>query len=129
MLAFVMLWAYFAFSQFLIIWSANLPEEIPWYLKRFQGGWQCGGARARRGPLRAAVRPAAVARREAQRAAGWRRSRWCCSSSRFVDLFWMLVPAFHPEGVHCSWLDVATVVGVGGVWIAIFVRQPRRPSR
>ena len=35
-----MLWAYFAFSQFLIIWSGNLPEEIPWYVHRTKGGWQ-----------------------------------------------------------------------------------------
>jgi len=40
LLAFVMIWAYFSFSQFLIIWSANLPEEIPWYLRRLRGGWQ-----------------------------------------------------------------------------------------
>src|SRR5918994_6034167 len=39
LLAFVMLWAYLSFSQFLIIWSGNLPEEIPWYLKRMRGGW------------------------------------------------------------------------------------------
>ena len=39
MLAFVMLWAYLAFSQFLIIWSGNLPEEIPWYIERIRGGW------------------------------------------------------------------------------------------
>lgn len=39
LLAFVMLWAYFSFSQFLIIWSGNLPEEIPWYLRRLFGGW------------------------------------------------------------------------------------------
>ncbi|MGA3045847.1 MAG: hypothetical protein ABSD67_04450 [Terracidiphilus sp.] len=37
--AFVMLNIYLAFSQFLIIWSGNLPEEIPWYLDRFRGGW------------------------------------------------------------------------------------------
>ncbi len=40
MLAFVMLWAYMAFSQFLIIWAGNLAEEIPWYLRRTRGGWQ-----------------------------------------------------------------------------------------
>ena len=40
MLAFTMLWAYMAFCQFLIIWSGNLPEEIPWYLRRTRGGWQ-----------------------------------------------------------------------------------------
>src|SRR5438093_4097560 len=40
MLAFVMLWAYFSFSQYLLIWSGNLPEEIAWYLHRLQSGWR-----------------------------------------------------------------------------------------
>ena len=40
LLAFVMLWAYMAFSQFLIIWAGDLSEEIPWYLRRTHGGWQ-----------------------------------------------------------------------------------------
>src|SRR6202012_592705 len=40
MLAFTMLWAYMSFSQYLIIWSGNLPEEIPWYLRRARGSWQ-----------------------------------------------------------------------------------------
>jgi hypothetical protein len=40
MLAFVMLWAYMAFSQFLIVWCGNLVEEIPWYLRRTRGGWE-----------------------------------------------------------------------------------------
>src|SRR4029434_9326626 len=39
LLAPIMVWAYLNFSQFLIIWSGNLPEEIPWYLERFRGGW------------------------------------------------------------------------------------------
>ena len=39
MLAFVMLWAYFSFSQFLIIWGGNLPEEVGWYVERFHGPW------------------------------------------------------------------------------------------
>ncbi|TMA82880.1 MAG: hypothetical protein E6J77_15170, partial [Deltaproteobacteria bacterium] len=39
LLAFVMLWAYLAFAQYLLIWAGNLPEEIPWYLRRQQGGW------------------------------------------------------------------------------------------
>ena len=45
LLALVMVWAYFSFSQFLIIWAGNLPEEIPWYLERLHGGWQYIGAR------------------------------------------------------------------------------------
>ena len=39
MLAFTVLWTYLSFSQFLIIWSGNLPEEIPWYIRRMSGGW------------------------------------------------------------------------------------------
>ena len=39
LLAFVMFWCYVAFAQYLIIWAGNLPEEIPWYLRRLQGGW------------------------------------------------------------------------------------------
>ena len=43
MLALVMVWAYFSFSQFIIIWAGNLPEEIPWYMTRLNGGWQFVG--------------------------------------------------------------------------------------
>src|SRR5215470_5163833 len=43
MLTFIMVWAYFSFSQWLIIWAGNLPEEIPWYLKRLNGGWWAVG--------------------------------------------------------------------------------------
>ena len=43
MLAFVMLWAYFSFSQYLIIWAGNLPQEISWYLHRLQTGWRFVG--------------------------------------------------------------------------------------
>src|SRR5207244_9069037 len=43
LLALVMVWAYFAFSQFLIIWAGNLPEEIPWYIVRLNHGWQYVG--------------------------------------------------------------------------------------
>ena len=63
MLAFVMLWAYFSFSQYLIIWSGNLPEEIAWYLHRLQTGLARRRRHADRGPLRGAVRRAAVAAR------------------------------------------------------------------
>ena len=60
MLAFVMLWAYFSFSQYLIIWAGNLPHEIGWYLHRLQTGWRIVGAAAGHGAFRGAV-------------------SWCCS--------------------------------------------------
>ena len=81
LLAFVMLWAYLAFSQFLIIWAGNLPEEIPWYLQRIRGPWGYVALLLVVRPLRAAVRAAAVARPEEARGAAGARSRsasWSC---------------------------------------------------
>ena len=66
MLAFVMVWAYFNFSQWLIIWAGNLPEEIPWYVRRLNGGWENVGLFPRGIPLRRAVRAVALAPVEAQ---------------------------------------------------------------
>ena len=67
--AFLMLWAYLSFSQFLIIWSANLAEEIPHYLTRV-GRRLAMRQRVRdRAAVRAALRAAAVARHQARRPA------------------------------------------------------------
>ena len=76
-LAFVMLFAYFSFSQWLIIWSGNLPDEISWYLQRIRGWLGLHHSGDCVVPFRAALRHAAVARTEARRAAVapvWR----CC---------------------------------------------------
>jgi hypothetical protein len=67
--AFVMLNIYLAFSQFLIIWSGNLPEEIPWYLDRIRGGWGCDCFAGFRISLVHPLHPAALARPEAQQGA------------------------------------------------------------
>ena len=122
LLAFVMLWAYFGFSQYLIIWSGNLPAEIPWYVRRLHGGWQwlgivlivfhffvpflllLGRTVKRRVSLLATV------------AGGILFMRW-------VDLFWFTAPAFHPEGVFIHWMDVMAPVGIGGIWLAVYISQ------
>ena len=87
MLAFVMLWAYFSFSQFLIIWSANLPEEIPVVLEAHGRRLAMGRPGADLRPLRAAVRAAAVARPQAERPHAHRRGARRHRDA-LVDLFW-----------------------------------------
>ncbi|HSX82354.1 MAG TPA: hypothetical protein VLQ80_27805 [Candidatus Saccharimonadia bacterium] len=127
LLTFVMLWAYVAFSQFLIIWFGNLPEEIPWYVHRTQGGWQWIGLSLlvvhfvlpfllllSRGVKRGVPRLAAVA--------------LAIMCMHLVDLFWLVMPAFHPVGLYLHWLDVVAPLGIGGLWVAVFVWQlQRRP--
>ena len=72
MFAFMVLWAYLSFSQFLIIWAGNLPDEIPWYLRRLRGGWGWVALTLVIFHFATAVRAAAVARHQAQRASA------CC---------------------------------------------------
>jgi hypothetical protein len=125
LLAFVMLWAYFAFSQFLIIWSGNLPEETPWYFNRLRGGWEWLGVALI--VFHFALPFVVLLSRDIKRNAR-RLALLACAIilMRVVDLFWLISPAFtHAGGVGVHWLDVTTLIGVGGVWLATFVWQLR----
>ena len=122
--AFVMLWAYVQLSQFLIVWSANIPEEIPWYIRRTTGGWKYLAwliiaahfvlpflallSRGRKRDLRQLAIVAAVV-----------------FAARWLDLFWLVASSVRVQfSVH--WLDLAAAVGLGGVWIALFARELAR---
>ncbi|HXJ35172.1 MAG TPA: hypothetical protein VMS22_14160 [Candidatus Eisenbacteria bacterium] len=122
LLAFMMLWAYFNFSQFLITWSGNLPEEIPWYLARTRGGWRFVTIglvifhfalpfmilllrSVKRRPMQLAVIAAAML------------------VARYFDVFWMIAPAFQSTGLTLHWLDVAAFAAVGGLFIGLAIRQ------
>lgn len=122
LLAFVMLWAYFSFSQFLIIWSANLPEEIPWYLNRMRGGWQVIGVAI---IVFHFVLPFLIllSRDVKRRANVLALVALGVMAVRFVDLFWMVTPAFNPGRITMHWMDAATLVGVGGIWLSVFIWQ------
>jgi hypothetical protein len=121
LLTFVVLWAYMAYSQFLIIWSGNLTDEIPWYLRRLAGGWEWIAVALI--ILHFAVPFFALLSRQVKRRAGVLSSlAGTLLVLRFVDLYWMVDPAFD-AGVRVHWLDLAAAVGIGGVWLAMFVRQ------
>ncbi|MCI0605739.1 hypothetical protein L0156_22350 [bacterium] len=122
MFAFVMIWAYLAFSQFLIIWSGNLPEEIPWYLHRLHSGWQFVALFLVL--FHFALPFLLLLSRETKK-----RPRILAMIAlgvfimRFVDLYWMVGPEFHHHGLAVSILDFLLPVGMGGLWLAFFFRQ------
>ena len=122
MLAFIMLWAYFNFSQFLIIWSGNLPEEIPWYLKRGGNGWLLVSIALVF--FHFALPFVILLSRDLKRN---RRRLGLIALGvfvlRFVDVFWLIAPAFSPDALVVHWLDPVAVAGVGGVWLYFFVGQ------
>lgn len=121
MLAFVLLWAYLAFSQYLITWSGNLPEEIPWYLNRTQGGWQYIALLLV--VFHFAVPFFLLLSRATKRSARiLSRVAAAILVLRLVDLIWLVEPAF-ASSLSVHWMDFAAPIGIGGVWLAIFTRQ------
>ena len=127
MLALVMVWAYFSFSQFLIIWAGNLPEEIPWYLERLNGGWQFVALLLVFGhfALPFALLLSRDLKRNFKLLAG---IAVFILFMRFVDLYWLVAPDFAKGGFHVSWMDFVAPVGVGGIWLWYFLTQlEKRP--
>jgi len=122
--AFTMVWAYLAFSQFLIIWSANLPEEIPWYLHRLDHGWELIG-------IGLVIFHFAVpfvvllSRRSKRNAALLAGMALWLIAARLLDLFFMIGPEAYPDGLRFHWLDLAATIGLGGVWVALFAANLR----
>ena len=132
MLAFVMLWAYMSFCQFLIIWSGNLSEEIPWYLRRTRGGWQWVALAL---ILVHFFLPFFVLLlRESKRHPKYLlRVAVCILVMHWVDLIWLIIPAAtDPASPHVPWVELpisaVTTIGIGGISTAFFIsRLKRRP--
>lgn len=121
LLALVMLWSYFAFSQFLIIWSGNLPEEISWYRPRIHGAW--GAIALAVIVLHFAFPFLFLLSRSFKRHAGKLVIvAVLILVMRLVDLLWMIAPNFPPDGFHVSWMDVVAPIAMGGLWLGVFAR-------
>jgi hypothetical protein len=124
LLAFVMLWAYFSFSQYLIIWSGNLPEEIAWYLHRLQTGWRSVGLMLVL--FHFALPFCLLLSRQVKR-----QEQLIVKVAvgilivRLVDLFWLIAPEFHRTGIVVSWMDLLLPLTLGTIWLGCFVWQLR----
>jgi hypothetical protein len=117
--AFLMLWAYLTFSQFLIIWSANLVEEIPHYLIRWDGGYQYVSGFIIL--VHFALPYALLLTRDTKR--DWRRLRLIATwilAARVVEYYWHVAPEFRVDGLTIDILDLALPVAIGGVFVALF---------
>ncbi len=115
--AFTAFWAYIGFSQFFLMWYANLPEETVWYKARIEGSWMQVSLLLIAGHF---VVPffylmgRAVKRKGTTLAVG---GAWLLIM-HFVDLYWQIMPTLHPEGLRPSALDVAAFVAIGGCFVA-----------
>jgi hypothetical protein len=120
LLAFVMFWTYVSFGELLIIYSGDLPHEIDWYLHRIATSWKVIVAVLGlfhffapfflllfRAVSKNVVPLTAVAA--------------TLFLSHIVSIYWLVMPSLHPEGLRISWLDFAAPIGIGGLWVAMFL--------
>ncbi len=122
MFAFMVLWAYLSFSQFLIIWAGNLPQEIPWYVARLNGGW--GQVAEVIVIFHFAVPFVLLLMRGIKRRAD-RLLNVCflLLAIRIVDVYWVVEPAFYGQRVQVHWQDFVLAVAIGGLWLTAFFWQ------
>lgn len=123
LLMYVMLWAYLAYMQFLIIWVGNLPREISWYVPRLQTGWVALGIllvvahffaplgillfrAAKRSPLLLGSLAAVLL------------------GAHVVDVFWLVAPSVRQAGFRIAWGDVLFFALAAGLWF--FAWRPAR---
>jgi hypothetical protein len=121
MLAFIMVWAYFSFSQWLIIWAGNLPEEITWYMKRLNGGWGYVGLFLVL--FHFAVPFVILLSRSFKRDVA--RLVWLAVwllVAHYVDLFWMIEPNFSTT-FRVTAADLVIPFAMGGLWMWFFFRN------
>ena len=127
LLAFTMLWAYLNFSQFLIIWSGNLPEEIPWYVHRTTGSWGYVAIALVVGHFMLPF-TLLLSQDLKKRPAMLARVAVFIICMRMLDLIWLVEPTFRPgTGFPIHWLDITLPLGLGGIWVFLFVAQPPQP--
>jgi len=126
-LTLVMLWTYFSFSQYLIIWSGNLPEETTWYVARKHGGW--GAIALTIVILQFAFPFLILLSRAAKKSAGkLAMLAILILLMRIVDVIWLIEPTFSHGHFHLSWMDIASPIAIGGLWVATFAWQLQKRS-
>ncbi len=119
--AFVFFWGYVSFSQFMLIWYADIPEETVWFKERFHGSWAVVSAILLFGHF---VLPfAGLLSRHAKRNLGvlafW--AAWMLVMHA-VELFWLVMPGTERDGALVNPMDVASLLAVGGIWIFALTR-------
>ena len=125
--AFVCVWAYFGYSQFIIIWSGNLPEETTFYTSRLNGAWKATTVVLVL--LHYALPFALLLSRDRKRSAkALAPIAVLLLLARWLDLHWLVAPAFSKDAFTLHWLDLAAPLALGGIWLFLFtLRLKARP--
>jgi len=121
MKAFTIFWAYIAFSQFMLIWYANLPEETIFFLNRADGGWLTISVALL--VFRFIVPFLALLPRWAKRTPG-HLTAVCILvlAMQYMDLYWIVYPSYSKEHVAFSWMEIGVFLGFAGAFALVVTR-------
>jgi hypothetical protein len=126
MFGFIVFWTYITFSQYFLIWYANIPEETGWFIHRSHGGWENIGLLIAVGHF--ALPFWVIMSRHVK------RNRFMLGVTalwmlvmHFIDLYFVIMPTHH-EHLHFHWLDLTTFVGLGGAFLMGFVFWCKRDA-
>ena len=125
MFGFTVFWAYIAYSQYMLIWYANLPEETIFFRVRSEGGWEWVSLALLFGHF---VLPfiALISRHPKRRPTVLAIAACWMLVMHWIDIFWLVKPALSPEAFSISLLDVSLGVGMVGLFVAALAFVLRR---
>jgi hypothetical protein len=126
LLALTMVWSYMTFSQFMLIWAANLPEEIPFYLKRIRGGWQYVALTLAlfhfACPFLLLLFRDVKLHKKRLQAVAIGIMTMCA-----LDVVWWIEPIVERDGLGLFLImDFAAIAGIGGIWFWLFLAQVKK---
>lgn len=125
MFAFTIFWTYLTASQLIIVWPANLPQELVWYLERVHGFWKYFAVVI---ALSMFAIPFLALLSQARKRDPRRLIRVCIwlLAARIIDIYWIVIPTFRNHGFWLYWTDFAAFFAVGGIWLYVFLGQLRQ---
>jgi len=121
MFAFTVFWGYMAFSQYFLIWYGNIPEETIWFLHRWETSWKTISLLIVFGHFGIPFFVLFPQMAKKNKIVMTIMTIWILLM-HWVDIYWIVMPTLHPHGVHFSWLDLTTLIGIGGIFLYIFWR-------
>ncbi|MBD3233305.1 MAG: hypothetical protein GF315_06230 [candidate division Zixibacteria bacterium] len=123
--AFMVFWAYMAFSQYFLIWYGNIPEETIWFMHRWEGSWKAVTMLLVLGHFAIPFFILIVRGTKRNLKALTFMAAWLLAL-HWVDLYWIIFPSLHHHGAQISWMDLTAFIGIGGLFLSIFIRQLSR---
>ena len=119
--AFLIFWGYMAFSQYFLIWYGNIPEETVWFLHRWDGNWKIISLILVFGHFVIPFFVLFPMEIKKNIPVMLTISIWILIM-HWIDIYWLVMPSLHSHGIRFSWMDLTTLIGLGGIFIWRFLR-------